>query len=274
MNQYIRQFITPVVNVLIRKIRQSKKKEIESGWFGDFLTWDDALMESGKYDDAIIFEKVKEATLKVINGEGAFERDSVIFEKLEYSWPLLGCLLKVAAPNNKLRIIDFGGSLGSSFIQHKSFLDHLDYFEWNVVEQKHFVEFGQSNIKIKGLFFHDSIQKIEKLGDIDCIIFSSVLQYLREPQEIIKLVNDSKIKYVIIDKTAIIQSDKSRITVQKVPEHIYSASYPTRFFSEKELLDMFVNYDLIIDFPSFECMKIALGSEIGIYKGYILKYEG
>jgi hypothetical protein len=41
----------------------------------------EAAARSTGYDAAAIFEKTREATRKVRNGEAAFERDSVTFDK-------------------------------------------------------------------------------------------------------------------------------------------------------------------------------------------------
>ncbi len=62
-----------------------------------------------------------QATRKVVAGEAVYERDSVVFDHLEYAWPLLACLLQIAAERRSLRVIDFGGSLGSSWRQNRRF---------------------------------------------------------------------------------------------------------------------------------------------------------
>ena len=51
------------------------------GWFGDFPNWQAAQAACGGYDSDEIIEKVRVSALKVINGEAAFERDSVCFLK-------------------------------------------------------------------------------------------------------------------------------------------------------------------------------------------------
>ena len=56
----------------------------KSGWQGDYASWEDAEQLSKGYDAVEIAEKVLASTLKVKNGEAVFERDSVIFDKIEY----------------------------------------------------------------------------------------------------------------------------------------------------------------------------------------------
>jgi hypothetical protein len=88
-----------------------KKKKNNGMWQGDYHSWNEALSKTTGYDTEIILEKCKNALLKVKNGEAVYERDSVIFDTIQYSWALLCCLQKVAIENNNnLYIIDFGGS--------------------------------------------------------------------------------------------------------------------------------------------------------------------
>ena len=85
----------------ISSIKRIFQKIIHSryGWSGDYLTWNEAYNQSLGYDQSNILEKVKGATLKVKKGEAIYERDSVLFNSVEYSWPLLSALMWVAAKN-------------------------------------------------------------------------------------------------------------------------------------------------------------------------------
>jgi hypothetical protein len=62
------------------------------GFRGDYKNWSDAAKDSVGYDSDIILSKVLDSSLKVIKGEAAHERDSVTFERIQYSWPLLAGL--------------------------------------------------------------------------------------------------------------------------------------------------------------------------------------
>src|SRR3954462_15124415 len=126
------------------KKKEKKNQELPYGWSGHYKNWQEALSLTKGYDASAILEKVKSAVLKVKNGEAVYERDSVLFDKIEYSWPLLSALLWIALKKiNELSVVDFGGSLGSSYFQNKMYLRTLKKLRWNVVEQKNFVEAGQ-----------------------------------------------------------------------------------------------------------------------------------
>ena len=113
------------------------------GWSGDYTDWQTALQKGTGYNATNILELVKEATLKVKNGEAVYERDAVLFDTIEYSWPLLSGLMLAAAKNKgSLNVVDFGGSLGSSYFQNRFYLRELESVSWNVIEQPAFVDCG------------------------------------------------------------------------------------------------------------------------------------
>lgn len=99
------------------------------GWSGNYSSWQEAENKCTGYDNELIFNKVKDALIKVKNGDAVFERDSVIFDKIHYSFPLLSAL-SLTALNEKatLKVLDFGGSLGSAYYQNKKLFTHLTNF--------------------------------------------------------------------------------------------------------------------------------------------------
>jgi putative methyltransferase (TIGR04325 family) len=239
------------------------------GWYGDFRSWQEAEAASVGYDAENILQQVKTSLLKVKNGDAVYERDSVIFDTIQYSWELLAALMWIAAQNKgQLHLIDFGGSLGSTYYQNKIFLDYLDDVSWNIVEQDKFVDVGREIFQDDTLRFYTSISEycLKRRGEINTILFSSVLQYLEAPFDVLKEAFDSQIKYIVVDRTGFTLNDKERITIQKVPVRIYKASYPCRFFSEAEFVDFFEqnNYRLISDFVAHDQANVP-----SIWKGFI-----
>lgn len=235
------------------------------GWDGDYKTFEEAKSHSGGYDHAEILERVKKAALKVKSGAAVYERDSVIFDDIYYSWPLLSGLLWIAVNKHRLHVIDFGGSLGSSYFQNKKFLGGIDV-RWSVVEQEHFAKVGKELIADERLRFYESIEMCMQDSHPDAIVFSSVLQYLDKPYEFIETVLSYKFEYILIDRTQF-TLNKERITVQKVPPSIYEASYPCWIFNENKLFGVFKkDYELI---EKFDAGDSGIGDFA--FKGAILK---
>ena len=227
-------------------------KHKKHGWFGNYAIWDEAKKQCTGYDTTSILEKVKQAILKVKNGEAAYERDSVIFDTIEYSKPLLNIFKSITKENNGiLQVIDFGGSLGSSYFQNKNFLADVQALKWSIVEQKHFVDCGKQYIEDEQLKFYYTIEEALQNNKAQTLLLSSVIQYFEKPYDLIEKCLSYNFDYIIIDRTAFMEGDKERITVQIVPEFIYKASYPAWFLNEQKFVNAFkMKYRLINNFDS------------------------
>ncbi|MBF0300838.1 MAG: methyltransferase, TIGR04325 family, partial [Oligoflexia bacterium] len=172
------------------------------GFISGFPSWTEALKQSKGYDSPIIFEKVRESAHKVINGETSFERDSVCFKNPNYNWFIVSSLLWISTKNNNsLNLLDYGGSLGSTFYQHRTLLTNINSIKWNIVEQTNFVTEGKKNFSDGILFFYETLEEGLKAGLSNSVLFSSSIQYLEKPFEILKRVFDSGIENIIIHKT-------------------------------------------------------------------------
>ena len=222
---------------ILRQIRRRRSADIR--FEEEYATWQDATENCTGYDAVGILEKVLEATLKVKNGEAVYERDSVLFDHIEYSWPVLSGLMWVAARNNgRLNVLDYGGSLGTSYFQNRKFIEPLEQIRWNVVEQSHYVEAGQTHIQDHQLLFFKTIEECLVESEPNVILLSSVLQYLEDPLYLIKKFSASKTTCLIIDRTPFSSFDVDRLLIQKVSEPIYSASYPIWIFSMSKFLQI------------------------------------
>jgi putative methyltransferase (TIGR04325 family) len=236
------------------------------GWHGDYPSWSIAKKKCTGYDSGKILDKVRTSLLRVKHGNAVYERDSVIFDKIQYSYPVLSGLMWIAAKNKgHLNVLDFGGSLGSSFYQNKQFLDSLEEVHWCIVEQPGFVKAGLVDFASDRLHFFYTIEDCLKSYNIDVILLSSVLQYLEEPYKLLDQIRSLKIGNIIIDRTPFI-AGKDRITVQKVKPGIYKASYPCWFFNKKKFISsLATDYNIILEFDAMDEANIK--SE---FKGFIM----
>jgi putative methyltransferase (TIGR04325 family) len=108
----------------------------------------------------------------------------VIFDEIQYSWPLLAALLWIIArENGHLSICDFGGGLGTSYFQNRKFLDDFPSVRWNGVEQGGFVERGRKLIQNERLRFHPTVEGCLRECPCNVVLLSGVLQYLQEPHK-------------------------------------------------------------------------------------------
>ncbi len=221
---------------------------------GDHGSWAEARAAATGYDQAQILERVRAATRAVVAGQAAFERDSVLFTAPDYAYPLLAGLLRAAARDGgRLRVIDFGGSLGSTFRQHLVFLRGLRELRWCVVEQPHFVAAGRAEFSTPELSFAETLQQVPWWGEPCVVLLSSVLQYLEDPQALLESLAQSGATSLIIDRTPVAEAPADRLCVQTVPPQIYRASYPCRIFARAALQAQLArHWELLAEFPSAE----------------------
>jgi putative methyltransferase (TIGR04325 family) len=267
-NYYFKQLIPPLIFTLLKK---GKKY----GWKGDYENWQQAKVLSGSYDDRRILEKVKAAVWKVKKGEAVYERDSVLFDSIQYSWPLLSALLWIASKNEGLlKVADFGGSLGSTYFQNKPFLSGLSLLQWNIIEQENFVRCGQEFFQDDTLQFFSTLdQLMQQQGMPDILILSCVLPYLEKPHQIIKKLTDYNIPHILVDNTYFNYEQRDRICIQEVPPEIYEASYPCWMLNYSTVkTELTQNYQLISEHENDS--SIFLDGEKIRYRGMLLKKQG
>lgn len=248
-------------------------KQKTYGWSGDYSNWQQALKNCTGYDALNILEKVKNATLKVKNGEAVYERDSVLFNIIEYSYPLLSALLWKALLNNgQLNVIDFGGSLGSTYYQNKKYLDDIDEVHWQIVEQNNFVETGRTHIQDDRISFHSSFEEAQAIHKADLLIISCAIHYMEKPYEMIEKILQFNIPHIIIDNTPFNYEDRDRLTVQKVPPEIYPASYPCWFLNFNHVTHVFSkNYTMLSRHYNENIIELD-GRKI-LYEGFLLELK-
>jgi putative methyltransferase (TIGR04325 family) len=248
------------------------------GWFGDFPNWALANSTCGGYNSTEIFEKVKASSILVRDGKAAFERDSVAFYEPETNEELIKWFENIVSRNEiegcnpktsgVIRVLDFGGALGSTYFQHREILKQFPNLIWCVVEQGDFVKIGQSEFENEVLKFEYSIREAVEKYQPNAVLVSGVLMYIEKPYDILADIFKSEIPHIMIDRTPFIPSEEDRLTVQIVPPKIYKASYPCWIFSEKKFLNFTEKHVRFVkEFPALDKINI-LNCQ---YKGMIFE---
>lgn len=230
----------------------SRRKKNQYGWFGDYSSWAKVSAKAGGYQTDAIIEKTRDSLLKVKTGAAVYERDSVVFDQKEYPYALITFLIYSASLNRKpLHIIDFGGSLGSTYYQVKDFLTPDICASWNVVEQEHYVSVGKQDFEDHRLKFYPSIEACLIENVIDFVLLSSSVQYLEAPHVFLQKLVNFNFDFLFFDRTAFNKAPYDRLTLQIVPPEIYTASYPSWFFHKQPFLDHFSRYKLVAEFAPY-----------------------
>ncbi len=169
-----------------------------------------------------------------------------------------------------MSVLDFGGSLGTSYHQCLSFLPELKPLRWSIVEQPKFVECGKEFFETEELKFYYNIDECLINEKPNVVLISGVLQYIESPYDLLRDIATQNFQYIILDRTPIIGLESDILTVQKIPKEIYDTSFPVWFLSEQKLLGCFADsYEILADFDSFDTWKLG---KISVQsKGYIFK---
>jgi putative methyltransferase (TIGR04325 family) len=255
---------------LPRLLRRDRAHVQPSGFHGDYASWEDARRASQGYDDGAILEKTRVASAAARDDESVFERDSVLLPRPERPYPLLACLLAAALKaGGRLSVLDFGGSLGSTYFQCRPFLSGIDHLRWAVVEQPHYVVVGRREFTSEVLGFHDTPEAACVAVTPDVLLLSGVLAYLSDPYEMLERLLGLRIPSIVVDRTPFLRSDRDRLTVQVVPPEIYPASYPAWFFGQTRLLSTFdrAGYRVAEEWPCVD--DYSPDGDRAAYKGFL-----
>ncbi len=252
--------------------RWGARRLTERNLFREFDgTWADATDAVPGYGDAAILARVAAATRAVERGDAAYERDSVLFDEPDHSWPLIAALTHRAAADGRLSVLDFGGSLGSTYRQCRTFLEDLPSVAWGVVEQPGFVGVGRAEFTTERLSFHPFIEACAGQLEPNVLLLASTLQYLPEPHAQLAALADVPATTLIIDRTPIGDVDDDLLCIQQVPATIYEAEYPMWVLSRTRLLaTLGRDWEVVAEYDAGHGTETTLGGTEFGWRGMIL----
>ena len=226
---------------------------------GDYATFAQARADAAGYDAPNILERTREAVLLVKNGRHRWERDAMISDSEEMHWSLLASLLHIAAASGKraLRVLDFGGSLGSTYYWCRPFLMPAISLRWTVVEQPGHVAVGRADFQSDELHFALNVTEALAEKSADVFLISGVLHFLEDPEAFLEQLRAHRFPYLILDRTPLWSKAHNRLTVQHVPPEIYAATYPAWFLSQARIIGLLErDYELISRAPDTETWEL------------------
>lgn len=238
------------------------------GYMGNYKSWEDAVKHSDGYASDIIVKKVVDSSAKVRDGLATFERDTILYEKVRPTWHILSWLLYVSIKNNnELNIVDFGGSLGTSYYQSINYLKDIVTIRWNIVEQKKLVDEGRKKFSNKNFSFYYTVEEALNVNKANVILISGSLHYIEKPYEFLKKIVELKFDYILFDKVPVfLKNEPDRICVQKVFPEIFKASLPMHIFNKDTFLKNFEGYKMVGD------IEYNSGLAKGVcYAGYLFE---
>lgn len=219
--------LPPVATRLLRRLRRDRIR-----WTGDHADWAAARAVSGDgYQDPTILARSAAAAARVLAGEAAFERDGHVFMEPETRTSLLAALLLLHARTGSLRVLDWGGGLASTWLQHRGLLASVSGISWTVLELPAVAAAGSRLFGVAGPVF---ISDPSQAGPSDAVLFSGSLQYFEDPDLVLEQAA-ALAPAVVIDRLPLHAGSRERIAVQRVPDAFGRASYPCRLMTTASL---------------------------------------
>ena len=237
--------------LLLTAYRRAARQEIR--YVGRPGSWSEARRNSMGYEAEAILQRVRASTRAVIEGRASFERDGILFDAPNHPFALLAALWRAAAQTGgNVEVIDFGGSLGSTYRQCVPLLRGLPRLRWHIVEQPAFTAAGRAEFETEQLRFYASLAEVPaSSGGARVALACGVLQYLEHPYRILDALAATDATHLIIDRTPVHGGAHDRLCVQQVPRQIYRASYPCWIFSEAALrAHLAAAWQVVFDYPS------------------------
>lgn len=149
----------------------------------------------------------------------------------------------------------------------------IDQLTWSIVEQPQWVAIGQREFETEQLRFYPTIDDCLAVQQVNVVLLSSVLPYLKEPYALLDDLVSRRIPNVFIDRTPILDGKPDRLTVQHIPASIYGrdTSYPAWFLNRDKLVGRIAtSYDLVTEFDALDG-SADLGDCRGFFKGFLFQ---
>jgi putative methyltransferase (TIGR04325 family) len=142
---------------------------------------------------------------------------------------------------------------------------------WHVVEQSNFVACGRAEFQTERLKFFSTIAEAVSLRPPGVFLFSSVLQYLDDPYEVLMQAMRFKPAAIIIDRTPVAEVSNDAFTLQHVPESIFPARLAFRIFAPDAFAERLApHYREVTRFDAIDADMWA-GSLRVQYRGFLFE---
>ncbi len=208
----------------------SNKQEFHI-WEGVYDNWDDVpefkdeAFNSSKWLDTL----TKELNVSFTN----FEESGGVISKnaLSRDYILSVAAAMIKENGRKLKILDFGGGLGSSYFSVLASLHSSDGLEFHVVEGQEVCNIGEELFSNNmNIYFHEEIPV--DFGNFDIIHAGRSFQYVDDWQELLSKFITLNPSYLIL-AGALAGDIKSFVSTQ----YYYGNKIKVRFLNLKELVD-------------------------------------
>jgi len=138
----------------------------------------------------------------------------------------------LARVDGYLRVLDFGGSLGTAYLQARDeFAARIA--EWRIVEQPEIADYGARHFTDDRLSFFGSIDAACQSFRPNVIIAASALQYLSAPIKILARLAEFGADVIVLDRTPIAR--RQRVMVHNFYTDYADGSAPYTVLAQRDV---------------------------------------
>ena len=240
---------------------------VSPGYYAPLPSWGHAVRSCGKaYGAVSVVERYRKVALQALVPQQApYSLGPYAVRQLaamQHAWLALGC------PNH-LRVLDFGGALGSHF---HSLVDHWPWatLKWTVCETTAVASAGKAEFELdhhRGhqLRFSDNAIEVLSTG-VDLVLASCSLQYLENWPQMLKRFGAAP--WLVLDRVPLIEHPTDLIDIQVVPASYTDTRYPGWKFASSSWLPRLAEagFELIMQWLVPEDRWTVLDLESGQYR--------
>ena len=208
-----------------------KLKGHKTGFQKDKLFSLEEIKDTQTYDNSNLIEYIFNKAKKARNAN-IYEQDSIISNKPRPNKHFIDFLLydyiEKIQFNKKIKILDYGGSFGNTFFSIENYLNLK--FEWSVFDQKKKIQLAKKTKvfhPVKFVYKHE----IKKNYYYDIVLFSTSLQYMDDPLQVLKELRNTT-KIILINNLILTDTKKNYLRIERPDPTIYNYTYPCWFLSK------------------------------------------
>jgi len=233
--EFFRQFIPPILLALYRRISRRT-----CFWEGVYASFKEVSSPGPGFNREALESPAVDYTRDAIRdaNEGAGVATGVINEDA-----MLALLASVAHKRNRtLKVLDFGGGVGISYVHLLSALADTTALEYHIVELEWACRAGPQLYPGDGrIHFHRSLP--ETLPDLNIVYMNGVLPYVEDYAGLLKKLCTYRAEYLLLSSLPV----GAFTTFVSAQRNIPGVLMPCWFFNRDEIVSLAVNegYSLI-----------------------------
>jgi putative methyltransferase (TIGR04325 family) len=200
------------------------------GFFGDYRDWAAAMADSQPYDlDLDVTSRFVDETRKGLRETGL--NAAVV-------------LVALLAQGGSVNVLDFGGGLGVGYFRVSPVAPSA-IASWRVIEKAHVVEHGRRHFGDDKLSFWPSLAEATERWRPDIAILSGVLEYLRDPYDILMKLASLNPDKIVVDRSPV--GERERFMIQRVPPQNGGYVVPCAVLSRGKLESALATYSVFFE---------------------------